>query len=66
MGKARVPQALGDTVELVFKTYGGEEVRVAGYEGETVMVRRLRGWRGKGKERSDGLAQNQPRQSSSS
>ena len=31
--------ALGDSVELVFKTFEGEERRVSGYEGESVMVR---------------------------
>ncbi|GAA5863910.1 hypothetical protein JCM3774_004415 [Rhodotorula dairenensis] len=30
-------QALGDGVELVFKTFEGEERRVSGYEGESVM-----------------------------
>ena len=30
---------LGDSVELVFKTFEGEERRVSGYEGESVMVR---------------------------
>lgn len=33
--------ALGDSVELVFKTFEGEERRVSGYEGESVMVRPL-------------------------
>lgn len=30
---------LGDRVELVFRTFEGEEISVAGYEGESVMVR---------------------------
>lgn len=34
-------QALGDAVELVFKTHEGGERRVTGYEGESLMVRRV-------------------------
>lgn len=35
--KSRV--ALGDKVDLVFKTWDGDELKVVGYLGETVMVR---------------------------
>lgn len=31
-------QELGDRVEIVFVTYEGEEKRVLGYEGESLMV----------------------------
>lgn len=38
-GKLDEPrQALGDSVELVFRTHEGEERRVNGYEGESLMV----------------------------
>ncbi|GAA5987959.1 hypothetical protein JCM10908_007290 [Rhodotorula pacifica] len=37
-GKLDEPrQALGDSVEVVFRTFEGEERRVSGYEGESVM-----------------------------
>lgn len=40
--KADEPRSeLGDRVELGFRTFEGEEIMVAGYEGESVMVRLL-------------------------
>lgn len=38
----KVPQALGDAVKLVFRTFDGEVVHASGFEGETVMVRFFR------------------------
>lgn len=37
----RVPVALGEQVEVVFKTWDGEVEKVIGYEGESLMVRAL-------------------------